>query len=89
VPTIRHGSVWELDLFQDENEPSLLNAGGANNEVRMLDRNTGAIIRAFGRNAGDFHWAHNLAVDWRGNVFTTEVDTGKRDVSRYVMTDNY
>ena len=31
-----------------------------------------------GRNAGQFHWVHNMAVDSRGNVFTTEVDTGKR-----------
>jgi hypothetical protein len=28
--------------------------------------------------AGDFHWVHNLAIDSKGNVFTTEVDTGKR-----------
>jgi len=25
-----------------------------------------------------FHWVHNIAVDTNGNVFTTEVDTGKR-----------
>jgi hypothetical protein len=36
---------------------------------------------AFGRNgryAGEFHWVHNLAVDSKGNIYTTEVDTGKR-----------
>jgi hypothetical protein len=31
-----------------------------------------------GRNAGEFHWVHNIAIDSRGNVYTTEVDTGKR-----------
>ena len=31
-----------------------------------------------GRSAGQFHWIHNLAVDSKGNVYTTEVDTGKR-----------
>ena len=31
-----------------------------------------------GRNAGEFHWVHNLAVDSKGNIYTTEVDTGKR-----------
>ena len=39
------------------------------------------IVGAFGRNgrnAGEFHWVHNLAVDSKGNIFTTEVDTGKR-----------
>ena len=31
-----------------------------------------------GRQAGQFHWIHNLAVDSKGNIYTTEVDTGKR-----------
>ena len=41
----------------------------------------GEIVGAFGRNgrnAGEFHWVHNLAVDSKGNIYTTEVDTGKR-----------
>jgi DNA-binding beta-propeller fold protein YncE len=79
--TRANGSVWDLELFPDENETWLVNADGANNEVRILDRATGATLGAFGRNgrnAGEFHWVHNLAIDSRGNVFTTEVDTGKR-----------
>jgi hypothetical protein len=47
----------------------------------MLLRETGEILGRFGRNgrsAGQFHWVHNLAVDSRGNVYTAEVDTGKR-----------
>ena len=31
-----------------------------------------------GRNAGEFHWVHNIALDSKGNIYTTEVDTGKR-----------
>ena len=79
--TRANGSVWELAIWPDETESFLLNADGANNEVRTLSRDTGEIMGAFGRNgrmAGDFHWVHNLAVDSKGNVFTTEVDTGKR-----------
>src|SRR5262249_39681964 len=56
-------------------------ADGTNNEVRTLRRETGEIVGAFGRNgrnAGGFHWVHNLAVDSNGNIYTTEVDTGKR-----------
>ena len=76
-----NGAVWELALWPDETESLLLNADGENNEVRLLDRETGAIRGSFGRNgrnAGQFHWIHNLAVDSKGNVFTTEVDTSKR-----------
>ena len=79
--TRANGSVWDLDLFPDEKETWLINADGANNEVRTLNRDTGEIVGVFGRNgrnAGEFHWVHNLAIDSRGNIFTTEVDTGKR-----------
>ena len=79
--TRANGSVWELALWPDAGGGFLLNADGANNEVRTLARETGAVVGAFGRNgrmAGQFHWVHNLAVDAKGNVFTTEVDTGKR-----------
>jgi DNA-binding beta-propeller fold protein YncE len=79
--TLANGSVWELDLWPDANETYLMNADGANNEVRTIVRETGEIVGAFGRNgrqAGEFHWVHNLAIDSKGNIFTTEVDTGKR-----------
>lgn len=28
--------------------------------------------------AGDFHWLHQVSVDSQGNIYTAEVDTGKR-----------
>ena len=79
--TRANGSVWDLELFPDESETWLINADGANNEVRLIRRDTGEVVGAFGRsgrNAGEFHWVHNLAIDSKGNVFTTEVDSGKR-----------
>ena len=79
--TLANGSVWDLEIWRDVNESFLINADGANNEVRTLIRDTGEIVGRFGRNgrmAGDFHWIHNLALDSRGNIFTTEVDNGKR-----------
>jgi ABC-type Na+ transport system ATPase subunit NatA len=47
----------------------------------MLLCESGQILGSFGRNgrsAGQFHWIHNMAVDSTGNIYTTEVDTGKR-----------
>jgi DNA-binding beta-propeller fold protein YncE len=79
--TLAQGSVWDLELWIDARQTFLLNADGANNEVRTLVRESGAVVGVFGRNgrnAGEFHWIHNLAVDSKGNVYTTEVDTGKR-----------
>jgi DNA-binding beta-propeller fold protein YncE len=75
------GGVWWLALWPDRAQSFLMNADGENNEVRILQREDGQVLGAFGRNgrmAGEFHWIHNLAVDSKGNVFTTEVDTGKR-----------
>ena len=46
-----------------------------------LLRDAGRLLGSFGRRgggAGQFHWIHNVAVDSKGNVYTTEVDSGKR-----------
>ncbi len=79
--TLGNGSVWDLALWPDRAQSWLLNADGENNEVRTLARETGAVTGALGRpgrQAGDFHWIHNIALDSKGNLFTTEVDNGKR-----------
>jgi len=78
---LQQGSVWDLDFWPDAKQTFLMNADGANNEVRTLLRENGEVVGSFGRNgrnAGEFHWVHNLAVDSKGNIYTTEVDTGKR-----------
>jgi DNA-binding beta-propeller fold protein YncE len=88
--TLANGSVWDLEFFPDAGESFLLNADGANNEVRIVDRETGKVLGAFGRNgrnAGEFHWVHNLAVDSQGNIYTTEVDTGKR-AQKFLLQGN-
>ena len=75
------GSVWDLVPSEDPSQRYLLIADGTNNEVRIVLRDTGAVIGNFGRpgrQAGDFHWVHNIAIDSQGSVYTSEVDTGKR-----------
>jgi hypothetical protein len=52
----------------------------------MLARETGKVLSRFGRSgrcAGQLHWVHNLAVDSKGNIYTTEVDNAKR-VQKFV-----
>ena len=75
------GSTWDLYLWPDRAETYLVVADGENNEVRVVRRQDGEILGAVGRsgrNAGFFHWVHNIALDSHGNVFTAEVDNGKR-----------
>jgi hypothetical protein len=79
--TLGNGSTWDIDLSPDKRQEFLYNPDGENNYVWILDRLPLRILDRFGRNgrnAGQFHWVHNLAVDSKGNIYTAEVDTGKR-----------
>jgi DNA-binding beta-propeller fold protein YncE len=75
------GSAWDLIPSEDTDQRYLLVADGTNNEVHIMLRETGERLGSFGRpgrQAGDFHWVHNIALDSEGSVYTSEVDTGKR-----------
>ncbi len=75
------GSVWDIALSEDREQKYLYVADGTNNEIHILLRETGKELDSFGRQgryAGEFHWVHAIAIDSRGNLFSGEVDTGKR-----------
>jgi DNA-binding beta-propeller fold protein YncE len=79
--TLGMGSVWDLALSRGTGQTLLFNADGENNQVRILLRDNGTVLGAFGRSgrqAGQFHSVHNLAIDSHDNLFTTEVDSAKR-----------
>lgn len=79
--TLGNGAVWDLDLSSDPKQVHMFNADGENNHVWVLVRANGEALSKIGQNgryAGQFHWIHNLAADSRGNIYTAEVDTGKR-----------
>ncbi|MDR6660606.1 DNA-binding beta-propeller fold protein YncE [Tardiphaga robiniae] len=79
--TLGNGAVWDLAVWPDPKQTWLLTADGENNEIRVINRDDGKVVGTFGRNgrqAGQFHWIHAMAVDAKGNVYTAEVDTGKR-----------
>lgn len=81
-PTTRWvGSVWDIALSEDPEQKYLYVADGTNNEIHILLRKSGKKLGSFGRQgryAGEFHWVHAIAIDSRGNLFSGEVDTGKR-----------
>jgi DNA-binding beta-propeller fold protein YncE len=88
--TLGPGSAWDIDVSHDRRQKYLFNADGSNQYVWTLLRETGDILGRFGRNgrnAGQFHWVHNLAVDSKGNIYTAEVDTGKR-VQKFSLQDD-
>jgi len=79
--TLGNGSVWDLEFSRDPGQTYLYTADGENNHVWLLLRDNGKVVSMFARNgryAGQLHWVHNIAVDSRGNIYTTEVDNAKR-----------
>jgi DNA-binding beta-propeller fold protein YncE len=85
--TLAMGSVWDIALSHDPAQTYLYVPDGTNQKVWILRRSDLSVAGEFGRggrNAGQFGWVHNLAVDSRGNVYTSEVDIYKR-VQKFVL----
>ena len=81
VNTLGSGSTWDLVLSRDPKQTWLHIVDGSNNQVWTVLRENGRILSTFGRsgrNAGQFHWVHNVAIDSMNNLYTAEVDNGKR-----------
>jgi hypothetical protein len=81
LPQTLSGSVWDLYLWPDKEQSFLIMVDGGNNQMRVVRRSDGEVVGTygrFGRQAGQFFGVHNVAIDSRGNVFTTEVFEGKR-----------
>ena len=79
--TLGNGSAWSVAFSHDSAQTYLVVADGENNVVWILRRDDGTEVSSFGhngRNAGQFHWVHQLAMDSSGDVYTGEVDSGKR-----------
>jgi hypothetical protein len=88
--TLGNGAVWDIALWPDPNQTYLLSADGENNEIRIIRRDDGTVVGSFGRsgrNAGQFHWVHAMAVDAKGNVYTAEVDNAKR-IQKFKLTSD-
>src|SRR5579883_453812 len=79
--TLANGSVWDMVLSTDPDERYMFIVDGANEQVIVAGRLTGEVLAKFGeagRMAGEFKWVHNVAIDSKGNLYTTEVGWGRR-----------
>jgi DNA-binding beta-propeller fold protein YncE len=85
--TLAMGSVWDLEFSPDADQTFLYVPDGTNCKVWILTRKDLQVVGNFGRGgrmAGQFEWVHNLAADSKGNVYTSEVNTGKR-IQKFVL----
>ncbi len=85
--TLGIGSAWDIAFSRDKGQSFLFVADGEDNVIWTIQRSDGKILGSTGhngRNAGQFHWIHQIASDSAGNLYTGEVDTGKR-IQRFVI----
>ncbi len=76
-----NGSTFDVELSPDAEQLHLFTADGDYEKVWMLLRQDLSILGSFGRSgrqARQFHWLHNVVVDSQGNIYTSEVESGKR-----------
>jgi DNA-binding beta-propeller fold protein YncE len=75
------GSVWDIAFSKDAQQKYFYLADGANEKVRVFDRESLTELTSFGdggRQPGQFYAVHSIATDSRGNIYTTETYEGKR-----------
>ena len=81
------GSVWDVAFSKDPQQRYLYVTDGMNNRVYVLQRDTLEVLTSFGdggRQPGQFYGVHSIAVDSKGNLYTTETWEGKR-VQKFVF----
>jgi len=79
--TLGIGAVWDIEFSRDTSQTYLYIADGMNMKVWILDRASMKVVGSLGqggRGPGQFGWVHNLAMDSKGNLYTTEVRPGMR-----------
>jgi DNA-binding beta-propeller fold protein YncE len=75
------GSTVAIGFSRDAGQRYMYVANQDNEQVDILDHASGKILSSFGRVGhypGEFTYIHFLAVDSKGNVYASEVGTGKR-----------
>jgi DNA-binding beta-propeller fold protein YncE len=75
------GSSFDLVFSNDPQQKYFYLADGTNDQVLTVERESGRVLSSFGRPgryAGQFLVLHNIAIDSKGNLYTSEVGSGKR-----------
>ena len=83
------GTIYNMTFSHDADGKYVLVADGTNDKIWIQDRKTGELAGSIGDNgrmAGYFHWIDAIAIDSKGNLYTGEVDTGKR-VQKFILTN--
>jgi DNA-binding beta-propeller fold protein YncE len=75
------GTVWWVAFSLDPGQRFLYVMNGRNEQIHILDHETGKILSSFGRpghQIGNFIHGHTMAFDSKGNLYVAETDWGRR-----------
>ena len=75
------GTAVSMNFSRDKAQSCLYIGDNANMTIYVLNRSNLQELGRLGhsgRMPGDFHWLHQVSLDSKGNLYTGEVDTGKR-----------
>ena len=81
IKTKTDGSIWDIAFSKDPQQKWIFMADGVNEHVVVIDRQTLTPVTTFGdggNSAGEFHGVHSIAIDSKGNLYTTETYEGRR-----------
>ena len=79
--TLGSGSAWDIAFSKDPQQKYIFMADGVSEQVVVIDRQTLTPLTTFGdggNSAGEFHGVHSIAIDSKGNLYTTETYEGRR-----------
>jgi sugar lactone lactonase YvrE len=82
--------VFNLAFSADPQQNFVFVADGANNKIWIVNRRSGMTVGSIGDNgrmAGMFHFIDAIAADSNGNIYTGEVETGKR-IQKFVPVNS-
>jgi hypothetical protein len=80
------GTAVSMNFSPDKTQTCLYIGDNTNQTIYIVSRDKLEQLGRLGhggRMAGDFHWLHQVSLDSHGNIYTGEVDTGKR-VQKFV-----
>jgi len=80
------GSVWDVAFSKDAAQKYLFMSDGRNSKIRVIDRQSLQEVYNFGEGGhypGQFYSIHSIAIDSKGNLYTTETYQGRR-VQKFV-----
>jgi hypothetical protein len=81
APQTASGTAGTAALSTDPGQTCIYVGDLANGTLYIINRENLTELDRIGRpgrQAGEFHWLHTLAVDSQGNIYTGEVDSGQR-----------